>query len=124
MKNAMQTIAAGVLCIYTVSAFSAEGICTQQSGKNKLPEVIMRHTFAASEAVFWLASPTTIANQQADRFADFLLAALTWNAAISTSPAAIPLGAGAEKLGPLDVPDDTDLTPGPAATPGIHQVIS
>lgn len=39
MKNAMQTIAASVLCIYSVSAFSAEGMCTQQSGKNKLPVV-------------------------------------------------------------------------------------
>ena len=51
-------------------------------GKNHLPEVIMRETFASSEAAFWLASPTTIANQHAESFADFLQAAMTWNAVI------------------------------------------
>ena len=50
--------------------------------KNRLPEVIMRHTFAANEAAFWLASPITLANEHADRFGDFLIAAITWDAQI------------------------------------------
>ena len=51
-------------------------------GRNRQPEVIMRHTFAANEAAFWLASPITLANEHADRFGDFLIASMTWDAQI------------------------------------------
>ncbi|MHB8625304.1 MAG: type ISP restriction/modification enzyme [Aggregatilineales bacterium] len=51
-------------------------------GRGNALELIMRHTLETSEAAFWLASPTTLANEQVDRFGDFLIAAMTWDAAI------------------------------------------
>ncbi len=52
-------------------------------GKNKTPEVIMRHTFAPDEATFWFAPKTAMVNEHAARFGDFLLSALTWDAQIN-----------------------------------------
>lgn len=39
MANAIQCIAVGLICICAGAAFSSESMCTQQSGKNRLPVV-------------------------------------------------------------------------------------
>jgi len=53
--------------------------------RNKTPEVVMRHTFAGNEAAFWLASPPTLARDHAERFGDFLVTAMTWDAVVKRS---------------------------------------
>jgi hypothetical protein len=50
--------------------------------RNNTPEVILRHSFAANEATFWLLNPTTAAREHSERFGDFLITAMTWDAVI------------------------------------------
>src|SRR5260221_918256 len=50
-------------------------------GKNGV-EVIMRHTFAPTEAAFWSTAPATLADHHAALFGDFLMSAMTWGVEI------------------------------------------